>query len=527
MNPQVVGANLVVSIKGFYRDLTVVFFRIAFPVILILVFGTIFMERDNEIFDLDVQDLDRTNSSAQLAKAIGLSGRFKITQVSPAIKAAQYAKDHKRNLVLIIPQGLEASLRQRMGLDAPSGSVTLTEIHDPSSFGVTTKMQVLNLVLAGINQELSGKQPYLKSAETSILAKKYRFIEFFVPGIIAMAVMTASLFGAVNVNAELRQKGVIRKLSTTPITRTDWILSNVLYQFILAVLSTTVMLLVSYGVFSVSLEINAWLPVFVALDVFAFVGLGMILTRVAKEAESAAAAADALMFPMMFLSGDLLPGRDDAGIPAEVRQGPAALLCERGAPGLHGIGGPLGRAAIRRGHRDFRRRGLRSGHKDNHLERRSAMMLNARDKITRCLLSLAKTPLLFYPYYRTHLPLPAVILIENTNCCNAQCVMCPRETLTRKRGFMEFGLFEKIMKELSGASRKPVVHLHGFGEPLLDALLPERIKLAKTCGIKQTYIVTNASLLFPETARKIITCGIGHDEDQFLRHRRSIVSAPP
>jgi len=307
MNLRVIRANLDLSIKSFYREKTVVFFRIAFPVILILVFGTIFMERDNQIFDLDVQDLDRTKSSAQLVKAIGLSGRFKITQVAPDINATQYAKDNKRNLVLIIPKGCEESLMHRMGLDDPNAFVPLTEIYDPSSFGVTTKMQILKIVLAGINQEMSGKPPFIKSEEISILTKKYRFIEFFVPGIIAMAVMTASLFGAVNVNAELRQKGVIRKLSTTPITRTDWILSNVLYQFILAVLSTTVMLLVSYGVFNVSLEINAWLPVFVALDVFAFVGLGMILTRVAKEAESAAAASDALMFPMMFLSGTFFP----------------------------------------------------------------------------------------------------------------------------------------------------------------------------------------------------------------------------
>jgi len=123
-------------------------------------------------------------------------------------------------------------------------------------------------------------------------------------------------------------------------------------------------------------------------------------------------------------------------------------------------------------------------------------------------LSLAKTPLPFYPYYRYHLPLPSEILIENTNCCNAQCVMCPRETLTRKRGFMEFGLFEKIIREVSSATRTPVVHLHGFGEPLLDELLPERIMLAKTCGIKHTYLVTNASLLFPETSRKIINAGL-------------------
>ena len=158
------------------------------------------------------------------------------------------------------------------------------------------------------------------------------------------------------------------------------------------------------------------------------------------------------------------------------------------------------------------------------------MILNARDKITRCLLSLAKTPLLLDPYYRYHLPLPSVILIENTNCCNAQCVMCPRETLTRKRGFMEFGLFEKIMKELSSASRKPVVHLHGFGEPLLDESLPERIMLAKTCGIKHTYLVTNASLLFPETSRKIIDAGLdamkisfyGTDEESYRATMRGL-----
>ncbi|MDZ7666487.1 MAG: SPASM domain-containing protein, partial [Desulfotignum sp.] len=71
-----------------------------------------------------------------------------------------------------------------------------------------------------------------------------------------------------------------------------------------------------------------------------------------------------------------------------------------------------------------------------------------------------------------------------------------------------FELFEKIIREVSQAKRKPVVHLHGFGEPLLDESLPERIRLAKALGIKHTYLVTNASLLFPETAKKIIDAGL-------------------
>jgi ABC-2 type transport system permease protein len=307
MSPRVIGASLVVSIKTFYREKSAMFFTIAFPIILILVFGTIFMNEDSVSFGLYVQDLDHTSSSAQLLEALERNGTFTITQVDPAINATQYAKDHKVNLILVIPKGYGWSLTQRMMLNSPSASATMTYIYDPSSNSASTKMQLLNSVFAVMNQGMSGKPPFITSADTSILTKKYRFIEFFVPGIIAMSVMTASLSGAVHVNAELRQKGVIRKLSTTPITRTDWILSNILYQFILAVISTTAMLLVSYAVFNVSLQLNAWLLVFILLDVFAFAGIGMMLTRVAKDAESATAAANAIMFPMMFLSGSFFP----------------------------------------------------------------------------------------------------------------------------------------------------------------------------------------------------------------------------
>ena len=42
---------------------------------------------------------------------------------------------------------------------------------------------------------------------------------------------------------------------------------------------------------------------------------------------------------------------------------------------------------------------------------------------------------------------PPNLWIENTNCCNAACVMCPREEQTRKLGIMDFCLFEKIVHE--------------------------------------------------------------------------------
>ena len=316
MSPRVIGANLAVSLRTFSREKSAMFFTIAFPIILILVFGTIFLNQDNASFDLHVQDLDQTNSSAQLVKALELNGKVKITAVDPAIDPTRYAKDRKVSLVLVIPRGYEKALARRLGLMGgipnaafrdPNASVTVTYIYDASASSTSTKTQLLQAGLAVVNQGLSGQPPFIRAVETSILAKKYRFIEFFVPGIIAMSVMTSSLSGAVTMNAELRQKGVIRKLSTTPITRADWILSNILYQFVLAVISTAAILVVSYAVFSVRLQINAWLFVFLVLEVFAFGGIGMILTRVANEAESAAAAANFIMFPMMFLAGSFFP----------------------------------------------------------------------------------------------------------------------------------------------------------------------------------------------------------------------------
>jgi ABC-2 type transport system permease protein len=307
MNLRVVTASLVVSFKSFYREKTAMFFTTTFPILLILVFGAIFMDDDKLNFNLCVQDLDQTETSAETIRALTLTGKFNITRVDPTAEAAEYAKNNKVNLVLVIPKDYESIYKQYLRFDDRHPFVTLTYVYDPSSSSVVTKMQILNMVFATMNQRLSSMPSFIRTAEVSIHTRKYRFIEFFIPGIIAMAVMTESLFGTVNVNTELRQKGIIRKLSTTPITRADWILSNILHQFLLAVISTTAMLLVGFAVFDVKLQINAWLLIFIVLDVFTFVGIGMLLTRIVKEAQSAAAAANALIFPMMFLSGSFFP----------------------------------------------------------------------------------------------------------------------------------------------------------------------------------------------------------------------------
>jgi ABC-2 type transport system permease protein len=307
MTPRIVAANLVVRLKSFYRERSAMFFTFAFPVILVLVFGTIFTKPEHLNFNLPVQDLSRSEASKRVLAGLTAEHTFVVTEVPADADATAYAREHKQNLVLVIPADFGTRQVERLTGKGDGTPAPLAYVYDPSSTSVNTKIQALDMIVAAANQQATGIAPAIKLVATSILAEKYRFIEFFVPGIIAMAIMTSCLSNALNMNAELRQKGILRKLATTPITRADWLVSAIVYQLILSIASTVAILVVSYFVFDVRLHVDAWLPLVVVLEVVAFVGFGMLLTPFAKEAESASAVGNAFLFPMMFLSGTFFP----------------------------------------------------------------------------------------------------------------------------------------------------------------------------------------------------------------------------
>lgn len=72
------------------------------------------------------------------------------------------------------------------------------------------------------------------------------------------------------------------------------------------------------------------------------------------------------------------------------------------------------------------------------------------------------------------------IHIENTNSCGYKCVMCPRESQTRRIGYMPSDDFAFLLERIGPF--KGVFHLHGFGEPLLDRHLIEKVEMiTKKC----------------------------------------------
>ncbi|HYD64520.1 radical SAM/SPASM domain-containing protein [Azospirillum sp.] len=79
------------------------------------------------------------------------------------------------------------------------------------------------------------------------------------------------------------------------------------------------------------------------------------------------------------------------------------------------------------------------------------------------------------------LPTFKEIRIENTNRCGHACFFCPREKLTRDQGVMGVEDFRFLLGRLSDAipDFRRLVHLHGYGEPLLDKNLPDKVRLTR------------------------------------------------
>ncbi|MEW6558360.1 MAG: radical SAM protein [Elusimicrobiota bacterium] len=101
---------------------------------------------------------------------------------------------------------------------------------------------------------------------------------------------------------------------------------------------------------------------------------------------------------------------------------------------------------------------------------------------------------------------PCELVIELTNRCNLNCIMCPREKMSRYIGDMDFHLFKKVIDEIK---QKPteMVDLCFAGESLLHPEVFSIIKYAKKSGLR-TFIQTNATVLDENTGYKLMESGL-------------------
>jgi len=134
------------------------------------------------------------------------------------------------------------------------------------------------------------------------------YFEFVAPGIMAMVVMTAVLTGLAASISREKEQGTLDGILISPINRLAIILGKALSQSIRGLIQGAIVLLLAYFLFGVTIHGNILLVFFLLLlGIFSFVGLGILVSAIATEQETATQLLFMFQFPMLFLSGVFFP----------------------------------------------------------------------------------------------------------------------------------------------------------------------------------------------------------------------------
>ncbi len=334
--------DFVSSLKTLFRGGSSFFWVLAFPIIVMLILGSIYNE--DVTYKLAIQDKDNSSTSAALVKAFNSTTNLTVKMAPVNASADAYMRSTGTYAMLIIPAGFGNQTQHNLALGKipstgarvnstatdqtntgalnvinigqqpvkPGNNTTITPATltlkvDQSQLVGPGTIGIVNSVVKSFLTQLAASGQIANVTNQDLLPSQFRYIDFFIPGIVSLAVLTIGVLGTCSTNTEYRHKGILRKLSTTPLGKSDWLIAKMLYQCVVVAISAVLIFIVAKLVYNIHTVPNAVTVLLLLAGAICFTGVGMILACFVKSEEAASAASMAIIFPMLFLSGTFQP----------------------------------------------------------------------------------------------------------------------------------------------------------------------------------------------------------------------------
>lgn len=290
-------ADLKVFSRGYFRNKVGLFFSLVFPIILILLFGSIFSGGGGGPIHVYVQNQDTGQVGAGFVRALNSSNTISLTTVDLSQDLSQYLLSHSADQGVLIPSDFSANY-------IANKTVSVTVYSNPAD---TSSPIVAEIVGAIVNRFNSVGTHNVGLATQNIKSQSYKYIDFLIPGLVGFSVLTSPMFSLVNISSEYKKTKLFKQLSLTPLTKTEWLTSKTIWYIVLGIISFVLMTQVGAFLFGAQLEYSLLILPFLVVGPLFFVALGMLVGTVSKSVESAAVVGNLITFPMMFLSGTFFP----------------------------------------------------------------------------------------------------------------------------------------------------------------------------------------------------------------------------
>ncbi|MEM2838734.1 MAG: ABC transporter permease [Thermoplasmata archaeon] len=293
--------------KQYVRMKMGMFFAIAFPILLILVFGAIFMGGGSSKIVLYVQNQDNGSMGDQFVDSMNRTGLFEIRNIPDNESIERFITNNSLTVAVQIPKNFTYDIGMRVALGI-EGYVNVTVYGDPSKTTYNMVLGAVSAVAEGMNFALTGTQPVIGASGKSITpAQKFNYMDFYLPGIIGITVMVNTLYVMTGTCAEYKQRSYFKLLATTNIKKWEWLVSKFIFYAVLLSFALVLTYLVGRMAFDMQSILTPMAFVLIAAGAFTFTAIGMFVGILVKDPEGATAIANAIGFPMMFLSGSFIP----------------------------------------------------------------------------------------------------------------------------------------------------------------------------------------------------------------------------
>lgn len=288
------------SLKATFRSPQSIFFSLFFPVVLIWIFGSL---GGNGVPSVNVALEKNADTSNFLYAAI---------KHNPVL---HFADEKNKNIEDELRKGRIAAVINII----PAKTDTLNpayEIHLRTSSAAQKDFALLQSALSITITQIDKKVfPDRRSiatiSHTVVEGRKYRMIDFFLPGMIGFSLIGSAVFGIAFLFYSLRETLVLKRLYSTPVKRQYIILGESLSKVLFQLLTVVVLILFGYYFYNFTLA-NGWITVidmlvlsFLALLVF--LGFGFFISGISKNQNVIPIYANLFMFPQYFLSGTFFP----------------------------------------------------------------------------------------------------------------------------------------------------------------------------------------------------------------------------
>ena len=131
-----------------------------------------------------------------------------------------------------------------------------------------------------------------------------RYIDFLVPGLIAMGVMMSSMWGISYGIIEKRSKKLLRRLVATPMKKSHFLIALITVRIAMNFIESSVLFLFALFAFKMTIQgnISALILMFLAGNI-AFAGIAVLVSSHTSNTEVGNGLINFVVFPMMVLSG--------------------------------------------------------------------------------------------------------------------------------------------------------------------------------------------------------------------------------